>query len=272
MLRGGLVLMSLASASAAYEDSLSRSDFDLKVFGTPGRKAAFIKFFAPWCGHCKQMAASWDDLGEAYEDSTRTLVGSVDCDSDEGRPVCKKHGVEGYPTLMYFSPPEREGEIYEGARSPASLAKFAKMLDERCDVREFDGCTAEARAELQPLVDMEPAELRKAFAKLQRKLRAAKAETLALDDAMQELSHPKSTISEEEKTARLDELQRKLDAALEKHKALQTQHGHEYRLMQSVVVALPAEPEGAAEGGAARGASRARAGAKPVKKKRKKRA
>ena len=68
---------------------------------------------------------------------------------------------------------------------------------------------------------------------------------------------------EEEKTARLDELQRKLDAALEKHKALQTQHGHEYRLMQSVVVALPAEPEGAAEGGAARGASRARAGAKP---------
>jgi len=63
-------------------------------------KNAFVKFFAPWCGHCKGMKPAWDALAAEYEGHPNVLVADVDCDAQ--KDLCNGFGVSGYPTVKYW--------------------------------------------------------------------------------------------------------------------------------------------------------------------------
>jgi protein disulfide-isomerase-like protein len=80
---------------------------------------AFVKFYAPWCGHCKKLAPTWEKLGETYPEGVR--ITKVDCTVQ--KDACKEYGVRGYPTLKYF----RNGilvEDYSGGRDFDSLKSY----------------------------------------------------------------------------------------------------------------------------------------------------
>ena len=46
--------------------------FDDVVFDDS--KDVFVEFYAPWCGHCKRLKATWDQLGDRYADVKDRLV------------------------------------------------------------------------------------------------------------------------------------------------------------------------------------------------------
>jgi len=104
------------------------------------------------------MKPDWDALGTEFENSEKVIIGDVDCTAD-GKPLCDKFGIKGYPTIKFFNPPDEEGEDYKGGRDLESLKKFASTeLGPGCSVDTIENCSDEQKTELQTYIAMDAAE------------------------------------------------------------------------------------------------------------------
>lgn len=109
---------------------LTPGTFD-QTIGQEG-KTVFVKFYAPWCGHCKKLAPDYKKLADVFAEEKNVIIAEVD--ADKYKDLAHTYGVTGYPTLKLF----KNGEIvdYKEARDLASLVAFvnkhagtARLLD-----------------------------------------------------------------------------------------------------------------------------------------------
>lgn len=111
----GLVALGAVSAgvvqltSDTFEDQLSGADIGL------------VKFFAPWCGHCKSMASDWEAAADTFADNEKVVIAEVDC--TENRELCGKYEVQGYPTLKSFKKGAAFEEFYD--RKKDAIVNYA---------------------------------------------------------------------------------------------------------------------------------------------------
>ncbi|EZG44097.1 thioredoxin domain protein [Gregarina niphandrodes] len=85
----------------------------------------FVKFFAPWCPHCKRMAQTWVDLSEELgegPDGTALRVGEVDATTQDALKT--KFDITGFPRMYLF---DTDGKVYKypGARTVEGFSAFA---------------------------------------------------------------------------------------------------------------------------------------------------
>ena len=136
------------------------------------------------CGHCKALKPAWDKLGDEYDGSSTVLIGDVDCTVHQN--LCQKFGVQGYPTLKYFTA-NPMGDAYNGGRDYEELSKFAKeSLGPSCGVEHMDLCDAEQKKSLETKMALSDSELDKLIEDSDAKLKQADEDLEALLKGLQQ--------------------------------------------------------------------------------------
>mmetsp|Transcript_66252 Transcript_66252/g.193893 ORF Transcript_66252/g.193893 Transcript_66252/m.193893 type:complete len:128 (+) Transcript_66252:246-629(+) len=89
---------------------------------------------------------------DEFKDSPTSVIADVDCTTD-GKELCEKHGVKGYPTIKYGDPSDLKD--YQGGRSFDDLKKFAEEnLGPSCGPTNLDLCSDEVKAKMQGFMKM----------------------------------------------------------------------------------------------------------------------
>ena len=78
---------------------VSDDSFDSEVLGAEG--PVLVDFWAEWCGPCKQIGPSLEEISEEME----IAVAKVNIDENPMTP--SKYGVRGIPTLILF----KDGQV-----------------------------------------------------------------------------------------------------------------------------------------------------------------
>lgn len=92
-----------------------------------GQQITFIKFYAPWCGHCKKLAPTWAELGEEFSDDNEVVIAQMDCTAN--KDSCGKHDVKSYPTLMAF----HNGKMMKQYKGPRDSDSLIDWVDDLAD-------------------------------------------------------------------------------------------------------------------------------------------
>ena len=57
-----------------------------------------VEFYAPWCGHCKQLAPIYEAVAKKLANNKNIVLAKVDATANEVPGV----SIKGYPTLKFF--------------------------------------------------------------------------------------------------------------------------------------------------------------------------
>ena len=86
---------------------------------TPG--IIVVDFFADWCGPCKSLARTLEELSEELDSVKFVKINVEDCDS-----VAEKFGIRNIPTLIIF----KDGEMKKKSVGSIPKDKIKQLIEE----------------------------------------------------------------------------------------------------------------------------------------------
>ncbi len=98
--------------------SFSDSSFDAEVL--KAEVPVLVDFWAEWCGPCKMMAPTVDQIANDY--AGKLKVGKVDVDENGGTAM--RYNIRGIPTLLLF----KGGRVVDQRVGAVGKSEVLKML------------------------------------------------------------------------------------------------------------------------------------------------
>jgi len=95
------------------------STFEEEVMGG---KDVMIEFYAPWCGHCKNLAPTYEDVARWANKETNVVVAKMDATVND--VTNRKFTVTGFPTIYFVEGATGDVVLYEGDRTLEAFKSF----------------------------------------------------------------------------------------------------------------------------------------------------
>ena len=119
---GGKSSGSGSGGSGSKDDVVELTEKNFKKLVLQSDDMWLVEFFAPWCGHCKNLEPHWKKA--ASELKGKVKLGAVDATVHQA--LAQQYGIQGYPTIKYFPAGAKSGpEEYDGGRTADDIIAWA---------------------------------------------------------------------------------------------------------------------------------------------------
>ena len=99
--------------------NVTDDSFDKEVLKSS--KPIVVDFWAEWCGPCKQIAPTLEEISEEMSDQVTIAKLNIDSELNSGT----KYGIRGIPTMLLF----KDGELKAtkvGATTKSNIVSWIK--------------------------------------------------------------------------------------------------------------------------------------------------
>ncbi|KYO32992.1 protein disulfide-isomerase A6 isoform X1 [Alligator mississippiensis] len=86
-----------------------------------------VEFYAPWCGHCKNLEPEWAAAATEVKEQTKGKVKLAAVDATVNQMLTGRYGIRGFPTIKIFQKGEDPVD-YDGGRTRADIVTRALDL------------------------------------------------------------------------------------------------------------------------------------------------
>jgi len=84
-------------------------------------KDVFVEFYAPWCGHCKNLAPEYEKVGQAFSSVNSLVIAKIDATEND-----TPEEIKGFPTLIFYPKNSSQGVKYTGERTAKAIIDWLK--------------------------------------------------------------------------------------------------------------------------------------------------
>ncbi|KAK7282712.1 hypothetical protein RIF29_11699 [Crotalaria pallida] len=107
-------------------------------------KNVLLEFYAPWCGHCKQLAPILEEVAISYQSDADVVIAKLDATANDVPGDI--FDVQGYPT-MYFRSASGKLLQYDGGRTKDDIIEYIEKNRDKPAQHEQEKAKPAAAAE-----------------------------------------------------------------------------------------------------------------------------
>ncbi|KAL6634170.1 hypothetical protein ACP70R_026841 [Stipagrostis hirtigluma subsp. patula] len=124
-----LLLLSSTSRGGRAEEEEAVLTLDAGNFSEVVAAHQFIvvEFYAPWCGHCKQLAPEYEKAASILSRHDPPIVlAKVDGSDKTNKDLISKYEVQGFPTIKILKNQGDSAQDYHGPRDADGIVEYLK--------------------------------------------------------------------------------------------------------------------------------------------------